>query len=557
MTDAWYSIATNGASDPEILIYDRIGSGFFDEGVTAQAFQRDLAALNDYPRLTLRINSPGGSVWDGMAIYNAVKDHPAHVTTIIDGLAASIASVIALAGDEVRMADGALMMIHDPSVMAEGGADDMRSAANMLDRITTFLVDVYTARTGWTPDETRAAMAAETWYTAREAHAAGLVDTITNQFAAAAVFDLTAYPYLHTPSNERLAPVDTTTIPPVDASTDTPPSVTPDALAAFERRIAAMIDTAPAPRVHPLAAFASLADYAVAAYKGDAPPLNLIADQITTDNPGVMPPNWATEIHGIFGHGRPAVSALGVQSAGDSGLDFAWPYFDGDLSAIVAAQTTEKTEVNSIKISIKKGTASLKTYGAVSDVAYQLLMRSQPSYLDALLRIYALAAAVTTDNVFADALVSGGTASTFDYDFAADTDGKAFRSAMFHASVEVESATGMPATVALVATDVFLKAGTWDTLVPSKYGTQNVGGTAQASTLEVDVSGLPVVHDRNMAAGSIVVTNPSAAKWIEDGPHYADAQVPSKLGADYAIFTFGVPALYLPKGVVKVTNVTP
>jgi ATP-dependent Clp protease, protease subunit len=550
----WYTV-TAESDRAEIVIYDRIGESLFAEGVTAKALVAELAAL-DVAHIDVRLNSPGGSVWDGLGIYNALRMHPATVHTHIDGLAASAASLIAIAGDRVHMAGNALLMIHNPYAMADGGADDMRAAAAMLDRITTALVDAYSARTGTAPDTIRAAMDAETWYSADEAFAAGFVDEITGRLSAAASFDFAPYNYRTPPPLQEGSTVETITTPPPVAESTAPQAATVADIANLERQITAAIHAAPAPARHPLAAYATLAEYATAAYRGDAPPLATIADQTTTDNPGVMPPAWLQQIHGIFGHGRPAISALGVTPAGDTGLDFAWPYFDGDLSAIVAAQSAEKDEVNSVKVSIKKGTASLETYGAVSDVAYQLLMRSQPSYLDALLRIYALAAAVTTDNAFADALISGGTASTFDYALASDTDGSDFRAAMFHASVEVESATGMPATVALVATDVFLKAGTWDTLVPSKYGTQNVTGTAQASTLAVDVSGLPVVHDRNLASGSIVVTNPLAASWIEDGPHYADAQVPSKLGVDYAVFTFGVPALYLPKGVVKVTNLT-
>lgn len=337
---------------------------------------------------------------------------------------------------------------------------------------------------------------------------------------------------------------------------DTAPAVeyaTREEVLSIRERIASM-ETPPATTdASPLAAFRFLGEYSQAVYRGEIETRALI-DQITTNNPGVMAPNWVNDVKGIISHGRPGISALGVESAGASGMDFSWPYFDGDLAAIVAEQVTEKAEVNSVKVSFKKGNASLKTYGAVSDVAYQLIMRSSPSYIEGMLRVYALAMALATDNAYVDALVAGGTASTFDYDLAADTDGSKFKAAMFHASVEVESATGLPASAALVASDVFLKAGTWDKLVPSAYGTQNVAGVAQASTLYVEASGLPVIHDRNLAAGSIIVSNDVASSWIEDGPHLANAEVPTKLGRDYAIFSFGTAAIYNAKGVVKVTN---
>jgi len=238
-------------------------------------------------------------------------------------------------------------------------------------------------------------------------------------------------------------------------------------------------------------------------------------------------------------------------------MEIDWPYFDGDLSAIVAAQATQKAALNTALISIKKGNAALATYGAYSDISYQLLMRSSPSYLDAHNRIMLNSYALITDNVFADALVGGGTASAVDYDLSADTTGLKFREAVFTCSVEVETATGQPASVILVATDVFTKMGGWTDLTPQPYGTQNVGGTATAGTLSVNVSGLPVVHDRNLAAGSIVVTNQTAAAWVEEGPAFATSEVVSKLGRDVAVWGMGVTAIFNAKGVVKLTNITP
>jgi HK97 family phage prohead protease len=338
--------------------------------------------------------------------------------------------------------------------------------------------------------------------------------------------------------------------------TDTAPAVeyaTREEVLSLRERIASMDAPVSHTEAHPLAAFRSLGEYCMAVYKGQIE-TRAIIDQITVNNPGVMAPKWVSEVQGIVSHGRPGITALGVEPAGANGMDINWPYFDGDLDAIVAVQAAQKTDVNSVRIDIKKGAASLVTYAAASDISYQLLMRSSPSYLDAHNRIMSASYAAVTDNAFVDALVAGGTASAVDYDLAGDTDGKAFRHAVFAASVEVESATGSPATVVLVATDVFGKIGGWDGFVPSPYGTYNVPGTATASTLAVSVSGLSVTHDRHLAAGTILVTNGLAASWVEDGPMFADAEVPTRLGRDVAIFGFGTTAIYLPKGVVKVTN---
>jgi HK97 family phage prohead protease len=321
------------------------------------------------------------------------------------------------------------------------------------------------------------------------------------------------------------------------------------------RELLAAVNVSGSGPVSPYAQYRSLGEYSIAAFNGEVS--NRAApDQITSDNPGVMAPNWMTDVKNIVAFGRPAINAVGVQSAGSTGLDFAWPYFDGDLSQIVEAQAggVEKAALNTVLISLKKGTASLVTYGAYSDISYQLLQRSQPSYLEAHNRIMLASYATITDNVFADALLAGGTASAVDYDLAGDTTGAKFRAAVFVASTEVESATGSPATVVLVASDVFGKLGGWDLFVPAPYGTQNVPGTATASTLSVSVSGLPVVHDRNLAAGSIILTNSSAASWIEDGPFFATAETPSKLGRDVAVYGFGGTAIFNAAGVVKLTN---
>jgi HK97 family phage prohead protease len=333
---------------------------------------------------------------------------------------------------------------------------------------------------------------------------------------------------------------------------DTREFVTRDALAAVERQIDALAHIAPV-NTNPLAQYRTVGEYHHAVLAGTAE-VRALVDQVTGDNPGLMTPNWQTNVRGIIDRGRPSITALGTESPGTSGMDINWPYFDGDLAAIVEEQLTEKAEVNSVKISFKKGSASLRTWAAASDISFQLLQRSNPSYLEAHNRVMLASYSAVTANVFADALVAGGTASAVDYDLAADTTGALFRAAVFAASLEVDAATGAPASVVLVAPNVFTKAGGWSDLTPQPYGTMNVGGTATASTLNVSVSGLRVVLDRNLAAGTIIVTNDLAAKWVEDGPRLIDAVNVAQLGQDVAVYGFGVPVLYIAAGVVKITN---
>ena len=182
---SWYKIE-NKADKAEIWIYEEIGEDFWSgAGVTAKNFQKELSAITA-KQIDLHINSPGGAVFDGVAIYNLIKHHPANVTTYIDGLAASIASVIALAGDQVVMAENALYMLHNPSGIVMGTAADMRSLADVLDKIRGTMSGVYAAKSGRPDDEISALLDAETWMTAAEAKEFGFVDEIADEMDLAA-----------------------------------------------------------------------------------------------------------------------------------------------------------------------------------------------------------------------------------------------------------------------------------------------------------------------------------------------------------------------------------
>jgi uncharacterized protein len=308
--------------------------------------------------------------------------------------------------------------------------------------------------------------------------------------------------------------------------------------------------------VHPLAAYRSFGEYSKAVLAGDVD-TRALADQTTGNNPGVMPPVWLLQVKGIIDLGRPAITSVGgPESAGTFGMDINWPYFDGDLTEIVEAQASEKGEVNSVEINLEKGDATLATYAAGSDISYQLLQRSSPSYLDAHNRIMAASYSTVTDRKFTNDLWTGSN-NTNIYDLSADTTGTAFREAVFTASMEVEDATGAPASVVLVSTALFSKIGSFTTFFPAPYSVQNVSGVATASTLDVNVSGLRVVRakwlDTDVDRHAIVL-NGEAARWVEDGPRLATAENVSKLGRDIAIYGYGATAVYLPAGVVRLAE---
>jgi ATP-dependent Clp endopeptidase proteolytic subunit ClpP len=181
----WYAIQSPANSEAEdgieVSIYDEIGFG----GVAAKDFVADLRKLKGQ-HIHLRINSVGGSVIEGAAIYNALRRHKGGLTVHVDGLAASMASVIAMSGDEVLMAGNSMLMIHNPWSMAMGDADDLRKEADVLDKLKATLVNAYVRKTGRERGEIEAMMDEETWLDATEAVAMNFADSIEEDIEAAA-----------------------------------------------------------------------------------------------------------------------------------------------------------------------------------------------------------------------------------------------------------------------------------------------------------------------------------------------------------------------------------
>jgi len=185
----WYRIeAKDDDNNAEIIIYDVVGWPYND----AFDLIRNLGTIKA-KNISVRINSPGGDVFDGVAIFNALKEHPAHVTTKIEGLAASIASIIALAGDEVQAHKNAMYMVHDPWVLAAGNQYDLREIADILEKISGNMVDIYSQNSNIGKKEIRDMLKAETWFTAKEAKERGFIDTIIDGKAVKAQFDLSMY----------------------------------------------------------------------------------------------------------------------------------------------------------------------------------------------------------------------------------------------------------------------------------------------------------------------------------------------------------------------------
>lgn len=352
---------------------------------------------------------------------------------------------------------------------------------------------------------------------------------------------------------------DTATLAPPAAAT----VVELPTIAELAREVAAQLEAAQTAPRHPLAEFGTAVEFhaaflaAVAANDVDRTrqlsAAFAVADQVTPDNPGVIPPGWRTEIKMNLDARRPAIRALGAIGLPPAGMTSDWPYFAGDLDAIIAKQAAEKTDLSGPKISILKASEPILTAGVVTDISYQLLMRSSPAYLTAYLAICRAAWARYTEAQFEAALLAGGTASGA----GVPTDAASWTAALFEASSEVEDATGAPANAVGVASDVWLALGGMSAdFVNPNYGTQNVAGTASASNLRINVNGLEVERWRFLTAGSAVITNDSAAKFPETGALLADAENVVKLGRDVAVWGMYEDAeIYFPAGVRKITGI--
>lgn len=190
----WYDIkaAANGKDTAEVSIFDVIDPYW---GLSAKNFIADFrAATKDAKVVDVLINSPGGSVMDGNAIYNTLKASGKTINVKVLGVAASIASVIAMAGDTIEMPANSMMMIHNASGGGWGTADELRDTADVLDKIDGQIVSTYANRTGKPEDEIRALMKAETYMTAAEAVELGFATAVTEDITATALFSLDDLP---------------------------------------------------------------------------------------------------------------------------------------------------------------------------------------------------------------------------------------------------------------------------------------------------------------------------------------------------------------------------
>ena len=353
-------------------------------------------------------------------------------------------------------------------------------------------------------------------------------------------------------------------------------------MAEMERRVVAAQSGGRASSRHPLAEFRNFGDLIAAArttqdrtaaaelsaqftagYRAHSERIRTVrqfgaalVDQVTTDNLSLVQPHFLTEVYGLIDQGRRVITALGGPSSiGTSGLVVDWPTYNGDLTTIVQQQLTEKAPINSVKISFGSANKPIHTWAAGSDISFQLAERSQPPYVQLHNRVLQSAYNITTDSVMADALVDEATGYVA-YDPATAAGEEAAKAAIA-ASVKVDLATGQPASTIIAGTNVYSQMAIAFWSHAPAYGTQNTGGTSQASTLSVNVSGLEVVHAPTMDPDTAVVTNGLAASFGESGPNLVTAIDVERLGNDVAIWGMGAPLIFTPAGVVVLAATAP
>lgn len=177
----WYEIKNKDNGQIDISLHDEIGYW----GVSAADFISDLQSHKNAKSINLSIHSPGGNMLDGFAIHNALKAHPAKVYSHVTGIAASAASTVLMAGDVITMPEDSFIMIHNPSGFADGGSDELREVADVMDKLKSSAVNIYAKKTGQTDEFISEMMDAETWLNSFDALEHGFIDTVTDSIGVA------------------------------------------------------------------------------------------------------------------------------------------------------------------------------------------------------------------------------------------------------------------------------------------------------------------------------------------------------------------------------------
>ena len=275
-----------------------------------------------------------------------------------------------------------------------------------------------------------------------------------------------------------------------------------------------------------------------------------------TDDRSAGAQYWMRDVLGIVSYGRPAITAFGTRPLPPTGMSVFWPVVTEWANGPLEPQGNEKEEIVSAILDLDSGSSAVRTYAGGADISYQLIRRSDPAFLDIWGREMLKAWAGCTDAAFVNDL--DGSAHTYDqndYNYTTDTDGSELLQRLFAASVDIETATGSPAEFVLAGSNLFRALGGMTRIVPAYAGNMsNAAGNATASTLQVSINGLRVIHERNLNTGDLIVSNSQAAKWAEDGPFTITAEDVAKLGQNVAVWGLAAPMILRPAGIVRIYN---
>jgi phage head maturation protease len=270
-------------------------------------------------------------------------------------------------------------------------------------------------------------------------------------------------------------------------------------------------------------------------------------------NAGAVTANTFGTVRRLVQRTRRTIEAFGGPAPlFGTGTTFGYPYFDGTLTDLVGAQSEEKAEITSAVVDIKRATATIATYAGGADISLQLIRRSEPGYLEMWGQIMLAAWALVTNAAFVTALEAGSVTGDFT-EALATVDATELKNRCVAAAGAGARATGQPAEFVLAGTNAFKAAAKLMTPTP----VVNAAGSANARTLEVNVGGLPVIHEPSLTTAKFLVSNSFAAKWHEEGPFQAASDDVAKLGRDVAYWSMGAPAIYVPAAVIEVYDVTP
>lgn len=516
---------TAQADRTTVLLYGAIGGGFWEEGVSAKELVAELGRITT-PNIDLRLNSPGGSVFDGLAIHAALVAHPARVTTHVDGLAASIASTVALAGEEVLISEGALMMIHNPAAQVAGGAAELRAMADVLDQIRASMRSIYAARTTLSDEELDAALDAETWYGAKDAIAAGFATGISPALAVAASHDLSQF---RNPPTQQEAPVpDPEAVP---AATHVPPP------------------TAAAPRMP------RWADVVIAAHNRHADPTRWSAMQerlITAaaalppgdgviDVPGdvadALPVPIRQEIHSWMRGQRPVASLFGLAGLPfREGPSFSWPRLAITPKADLQAKPLDAVYLTNLKIDGVSYTKA--TIGAQLKAPFQLSWTS-PGIVGEVGRLMASGYADRYETLVEDDLVNSVTSPAVPI---SAWEPGAFADAVLEALEQVSTVTRRPVDCMVASADVVRRVrGLRDTTGRAVYplvSPANADGTVSQGGVPV-VEGVPLTTGYTLPAGTLIVGDTTAYRTFDDGSNFATQQDLANLSDLNVVWGYG------------------